>query len=71
MKSVIVYEFTRHFSRHKNEPLLVKSRGKVIGQWTPVSAKPRAIDFLARAKSTFKQKLPFTFAQLLKEGKKR
>jgi hypothetical protein len=71
MKTVVVYEFTRRFARHKHEIALVKSRGKVIGQWVPVPAEPKRVDFLARAKSTFKEKLPFTFAELLKEGKKR
>ncbi len=71
MKTIVVNEFTRHFKRHKHEPALVKSRGEVIGQWVPVPSKPKPIDFLARAKSTFKEKLPFTFAELLKEGKKR
>lgn len=71
MKTVVVYEFTRHFTRHKHEPALIKSRGKVIGQWTPVSARPETIDFAKRAKADCKEKLPFTFAELLREGKKR
>ena len=40
-------------------------------QRQPAPAKPKPVDFLARAKGAFKEKLPFTFAELLKEGKKR
>jgi hypothetical protein len=33
--------------------------------------KPQPIDFARRARQDFKAKLPFTFADLLREGKKR
>lgn len=69
MKTIVIHEFIRQFARHM--PALVKSRGQVIGQWTPVAKKPQPIDFAKRAKADCKEKLPFTFAELLKEGKKR
>ena len=71
MKTLVVNEFTRHFRRHKHEPALVKSRGQVIGQWTPVATKPEPIDFAKRARADCKEKLPFTGADLIKEGRKR
>jgi hypothetical protein len=71
MKTVIVYEFTRHFKRHKNQPALVKSRGKVIGTWVPAPAKPEPVDFAKRAMADCKEKLPFTGAELIREGRRR
>jgi hypothetical protein len=71
MKTILVYDFTRHFTRHKHEPALIKSRGRIIGQWSPSPKKPEPVDFAKRAMADCKEKLPFTFAELLKEGKKR
>ncbi len=71
MKTLIVNEFTRHFRRHKHEPALVKSRGQVIGQWVPVPRKPEPVDFAKRAKADCVEKLPFTGADLIREGRKR
>ena len=71
MKTLLIREFTREFSRHRAEPCLVKDRRRVVGIWTPAPANPEPVNFAERAKVDFKHKLPFTFAALLKEGKKR
>jgi hypothetical protein len=71
MKTLLTREFTRNFSTHRTQPCLVKDRGRVVGTWTPAMDHPEPIDFAARARKDFKKKLPFTFADLLKEGKKR
>jgi hypothetical protein len=64
--------FTKNFSSHKRHAVNVSDRGRVIGTWTPVQAEPLAVDFLARARrDSGGKKLPFTFAQILQEGKKR
>ena len=70
MKTLLIREFTREFSRHHAEPCLVKDRGRVVGTWTPAPGNPEPVNFAERAKEDFKRKLPFTFAALLKEGKK-
>jgi hypothetical protein len=71
MKTLLVREFTRDFSRHRAEACVVKDRDRVLGTWTPAPPVPEEIDFAQRAQADFKQKLPFTFAELIKEGRKR
>jgi hypothetical protein len=71
MKTVLVHEFTVHFPRYPGNHCLVKSRRKVLGTWTPAPKKVEPVNFEERVKQDFKHKLPFTFTQLLKEGKKR
>jgi hypothetical protein len=63
--------FTREFTRLRLRPLQVTDRGEVIGTWTPATRRPKDVDFLARAQQDCKGKAPFSFAELLKEGKKR
>ena len=71
MKTLLTRDFTRNFSAHRAELCVVKDRGRVIGTWTPAREEPEKIDFAERTRADFKKKLPFTFAELLKEGKKR
>ncbi len=71
MKTVQAGEFTRHFRVHRREAAIVKDRRKVLGTWTPAPKAPKPVDFAARVREDFSQPLPFTFAALLKEGKKR
>ena len=64
--------FTKQFSSHRRHEVTVSDRGRIIGTWTPAGDDLPEIDFRARAlKSWGGKKLPFTGAQLLKEGKKR
>jgi len=71
MKTLRTREFTRQFSRYRTEACLVKDRDKILGTWTPAPGKPQPVNFAERVRKDFKQKLPFTFAELLKAGKKR
>jgi hypothetical protein len=71
MKTIATREFLRRFKDHKKTPCLVKDRGEVLGSWTPSPSTPPPVDFAKRARQDCPEKLPFTFAELLKEGKKR
>jgi hypothetical protein len=71
MRALTTRRFTRDFSKVRHEALTVTDRGKPIGTWQPAARKPKRVDFAQRARQDFKTKLPFTFAELLKEGKKR
>lgn len=72
VKTLTSFDFVRHFPQHSKGVCLVKKRGKVLGTWQPVAQTIPPADFLARQKEDgFDEPLPFTFAQLLKEGKKR
>jgi hypothetical protein len=71
MKTIIIAEFTRHFTRHKNTPCLVKDRNKVVGKWELIAQEPPAVDFMARLNKDFPAPLPITAAQILKERRTR
>lgn len=71
MKTVLIRDFTRRFSSLRHQTLQVRQRGKVVGTWTPIPEEPVPVDFMKRLREDFKSKLPFTGAELLKEGKKR
>ena len=71
MRALNVREFTRDFSKVSGQPITVTRRGRPVGTWTPVPQKPEPVNFAKRVREDFKRKLPFTFAELLKEGKKR
>jgi hypothetical protein len=71
MRALSKRRFIRDFSKVKNEPLTVTDRGHVIGTWIPMSGKPKPINYYKRLKDYCSEPLPFTFAQLLREGKKR
>jgi hypothetical protein len=71
MKTVTVRDFTTQFATLSHAPLVVKRRGKPIGTWTPTPKAPPPLDVMKRLKRTFSEPLPFTFAGLLKERKKR
>ena len=67
-----IREFTKRFTAHKSHTVQVSDRGRLIGTWVPAPRKPEAVDFAMRAAADCRgEKLPFTFAQLLKERKKR
>jgi hypothetical protein len=67
-----IREFTKKFTAHKNHTVQVSDRGRLIGTWVPARRKPEPVDFAERAAADCQgAKLPFTFAQLLKERKKR
>ena len=70
MKTITTREFIRNFSKGKSEHYQVKDRGRVVGTWTPTDDEPPRVDFMARLKRNFKKPLPFTGAELLKEGKR-
>lgn len=70
MKTIVVRDFTRDFTKHRTEPCQVTDRGNVVGTWTPVVANPPKVDFAARRRKLFKKALPFTGVQLLKEHKR-
>lgn len=71
MKTVQAGEFTRRFRVLRREAALVKDRNKLLGTWTPAPKKAKKVDFATRVREDFSHKLPFTFAELLKAGKKR
>jgi hypothetical protein len=71
VRALSTRQFTRDFPKIRSEPLMVTDRGRVLGTWTPAQGKPKPVDFLKRVKEYCTAPLSFTFAQLLKEGKKR
>jgi hypothetical protein len=71
MRALPIRSFTRDFPRVRGEALTVTSRGRVVGIWTPSPTKPKLVNFEERVRKDFKTMLPFTGAELLKEGKKR
>lgn len=72
MKTITTYEFVRYFPRHSKDQCHVKKRGKVVGTWIPAPSQIEPVDILARQKEDgFTKPLPFTGAELLKNGKKR
>ncbi len=67
-----IREFTKRFTAHKGRTVQVSDRGRLIGTWVPARRQPASVDFAARAAADCRgEKLPFTFAQLLQEHKKR
>ena len=71
VKTLTTHAFTRDFGKHKKGPCLVTSKGRVIGAWQPVTDQPTPVNFAERVKEYCAKPLPFTFAALLKEGKRR
>jgi hypothetical protein len=63
--------FTKEFRTVRNRPLLVTDRGQVLGTWTPASSAPAAVDFEKRARQDSSKAMPFSFAEILRERKKR
>jgi hypothetical protein len=63
--------FTKEFRTVRNRPLLVTDRGQVLGTWTPASSRSPVIDFEKRARQDSSNAMPVSFAQLLRERKKR
>ena len=47
------------------------SKGRLIDTWQPISQKLDRVNFAERVKEYCSAPLPFTFAELLKEGKRR
>jgi hypothetical protein len=71
MKIVAIRNFTRRFSSLRHQALQVWEHGRVVGTWMPNSNTRPLVDFKKRLRADFKRKLPFTGAELLKEGKNR
>ena len=71
MQAVSTRRFLRDFSRVRRNELTITDRGQVLGTWTPAAGKPRTVDYAKRVREYCSAPLPFTGAQLLKEGKKR
>ena len=63
--------FTREFSKVRHESILVTHRGRTIGIWLPSAKNPKPMNFSQRVRQDFKARLPFTFADLLKDAKRR
>ncbi len=70
MKTVSVRDFTTRFATLSHSPLKVRRRGKILGTWTPEPKAPAPLDVMKRLKQHFKQPLPFTGLEVLKEGKR-
>lgn len=71
MKTLTTRRFTREFPKVRHEPLTITDRGQVVGVWMPSDKKPASIDMMKRLKSYCSGPMPFTFAELIKEGRKR
>ena len=71
MRALTTRRFTRDFSKVRHEALTVTDRGRVLGTRTPANKTPKRVDFFKRVQEDCAAPLPFTFAELLKEGKKR
>ena len=71
MKTVLTRDFTKRFATLSHQPLQVSKRGRVVGTWMPATKPPPPLDVMKRLKRTFKHKLPFTGAELLKESNAR
>ncbi len=71
MRALTTRRFTRDFAKVRHEALTVTDRGQPIGTWMPLAKKAKPVDFANRVRRDFKTKLPFTFVELLREGKKR
>lgn len=63
--------FTKEFRTVRSRPLLVTDRGQVLGTWTPAPSKSEAPDFEKRARQDSARRMPVTFAEVLRERKKR
>jgi hypothetical protein len=71
MKTLTIRRFTREFPKVLHEPLTVTRRGQMVGTWTPAQKKAPAIDLMKRLKSYCSGPLPFTGAELIREGRRR
>lgn len=70
MKTVTVRDFTTHFKNLHHSPLKVRRRGKTLGTWIPEPKLPPPLDVMKRLKQTCERPLPFTGADIIKEGRK-
>ncbi len=71
MRTLTTRRFTRQFGKVRHEPLTITDRGRVVGTWTPAEKEIEPLDVMRRLKSYCSGPLPFTGAQLIKEGRKR
>ena len=55
----------------RDQALIVTDRGEVLGTWTPARRKRVVIDFEKRAREDSAKPMPITFAEALRERKKR
>ena len=63
--------FTKEFRTVRNRQLLVTDRGQVLGTWIPASSKSAVVDFEKRAREDSSKAMPISFAEVLRERKKR
>ncbi len=63
--------FTKEFRTVRVVPLQVMDRGQVLGTWIPVPTSSVPVNFEERARRDCESALPVSFADILKEGKKR
>lgn len=63
--------FTKEFRSVRDRALIVTDRGQVIGAWTPARRKRAAVDFEKRARHDSSKAMPITFAEVLRERKRR
>ncbi len=71
MKTVSVRDFTSQFASLSQQPLRVQKRRKLLGTWTPAPKAPPPLDVMKRLKQSCERPLPFTGAEVVKEGRKR
>jgi hypothetical protein len=70
--TISIRRFTKEFAAFRSRSVQVTDRGRIVGTWVPAPKQPKTIDFLKRATTDSSgRKLPFTFAQLLRDSKKR
>lgn len=71
MRTLTTRRFTRQFGKVRHEALTITDRGQVVGTWTPADQQPEPLDVMKRLKGYCSSPLPFTGADLIKEGRKR
>ena len=71
MKTLTTREFAHQFGKRRHEPLVITHRGQIVGTWLPADQKLEAINFAERVKEYCTAPLPFTFAKLIKEARRR
>jgi hypothetical protein len=72
MQAVNIRTFTRGFPKLRYEPVTVTDRyGRAVGTWTPSPKQPKPVNFEKRVREYCAGKLPFTGADLVRDGRKR
>jgi hypothetical protein len=71
VKTLKTREFVLRFGKWRHEPLQVTHKGRVVGTWLPADKKLDEVNFAERVREYCSAPLPFTFAKLVKEGRRR